>query len=300
MDFRRNLFKLLLIFATIGLLYYLYDNNGGKIESNNAKYVSNGTRIHFVDVDQGDCTLVESNGEFMLIDGGESEYKEKVMKYLNEHSVENIKYLIATHPHSDHIGSLSYIVNNYKIDNIIMPNVAHTAPVYSHFINAVAGKGIKTYEPVVGDNYTVGDCSFTIIGPSKYDDNLNNSSVAIKLVHGNDNFIFAGDAEKSEENDIIATGIVLSADLYKVNHHGSSTSSSDNFLKAISPKYAVISCGKANEYGHPHEAVLNKLEDIGAKIYRTDQSGDIVVETTGSGLKIIKGFTSDSQISPAA
>lgn len=300
MDIKRNAFKLILVIAAALLVSLTYFNNNGNSEIN-ADYNSDATRLHFIDVGQGDCTLIESNGEYMLIDAGEKSEEEKVKSYLTDMDIKDFKYVIATHPHSDHIGSMAEVLNNFNVENIILPEVSANTATFERMADAILSNNINTIAPKVGDNYTLGDCSFTIIAPYSYDEkNLNNDSVGIKLVHGNDKFIFMGDDEKTVEKEIIEKGVDIKADLYKVSHHGSSTSSTSAFIKAISPKYAVISCGKDNEYGHPHVETLDKLKKLGANIYRTDESGDIIFESTGNGLECIKGVLSGASLAPTA
>lgn len=300
----RNSIKLILILIVVAL-YYFYSNGSINTSDNTqapqdseSTYVSGGTRIHFVDVGQGDCTIIESNGEYMIIDAGEAKYRDDVTDYIRSLNIDTFKYAIASHPHSDHIGSLGYVISEFNVENIIMPDVTSTSRPYERLLNAINDKNVTAYEAIVGDNYNFGDCSFTIIGPSTYDeDNLNNDSVAIKLVHGNDKMILAGDAEEDEEEQILATGFDLDVDLFKAGHHGSRTSSTEPFLSAMTLKYVVISCGKGNEYGHPHKEALDRFKSMGIKYLRTDESGNIVFESTGNGLNILQGTISGSELS---
>ncbi|MGN1318252.1 MAG: ComEC/Rec2 family competence protein, partial [Lachnospirales bacterium] len=165
---------------------------------------------------------------------------------------------------------------------------------------SILSKNINTISPNVGDNYNFGDCSFTIISPYKYRDDLNNNSVGIKLVHGNDKIILMGDSEKVVENEVLKNGGDIKADLFKANHHGSNTSNTLKFLEAVSPKYVVISCGKDNEYGHPHKEAMESFKTVGSKIYRTDESGDIVFKSTGNGLECVKGAVSGTSLALGA
>lgn len=296
---KSNIFKIIAVTLIALLVLYNYIDINPSAENN--EYVSENTRIHFIDVGQGDCTLVESNGEYMLIDAGETGNEEKISNYLENMNITSLRYVIATHPHSDHIGSLAYIISNFDVDDIIMPKVSASTPTYKNFAKAVQQKNIKAIEPVVGDNYSFGDCSFTIIAPYTYDKkNMNNNSVCIKLVHGNDKVILTGDSEKAVEKKILKGNIDIDCDLYKAAHHGSSTSNSYNFVKAMSPQYAVISCGKNNDYGHPHIETVETFDKLGVTVYRTDESGDLVFESTGNGIKPKKGIISNTELTPAA
>lgn len=286
---------IVIIFCVVFFGIYYFKNNKVNTEIDTA--VSESTRIHFVDVGQGDCTIIESNGEYMLIDAGDYDKAEKVSKYIKDLNIDSFKFVIATHPHADHIGSMETIINNYTIDNFIMPNVEATSYSFEGMLKAVESHRLNVIEPVIGNNYSFGDCSFTIISPYKYDsDNMNNNSVGIKLTHGSDSFLFMGDTEKTVEQKIVDMGRDISCTLYKANHHGSSTSSSEDFLMAMMPEYVVISCGKNNNYGHPHPEILSRYKQLGMKIYRTDESGDIIVTSTGNGLKFNKGVLSGTSI----
>ncbi len=258
-------------------------NTGTSTSTNintNSKFV-----VNYIDVGQGDSELIECNGEFMLVDAGESDKGSVVVKYLKSRGVNKLNYVIATHPHSDHIGGMTEVLNNFTVDNIILPKVNNTTKTYTNMLKAIQQKNIKAIEPKIGNSYQLGDSTFTVIGPKKYDtENMNNDSVAFRLVYGNNSFIFCGDAETAEESDILASGQTLKSDVYKVSHHGSTTSSSTAFLNAIQPKYAIIEVGKDNSYGHPKEKTLKALAKIGATVYRTDLNGNIVVTSDGKTL----------------
>ncbi len=242
-------------------------------------------KIHFIDVGQADCTLVESNGMYMLIDGGEEDDGEPIIKYLKDNGVDKLTYIIATHPHADHIGGIDDVIDSFVTENVIMPKVSATTYCFERMINSIARSKAKVIEPVQGAVYTLGDFTFTILGPKHYDsDDLNNDSVAIKLVNKNDSFIFTGDAQTEEENDIIDSGIDISADVLKVGHHGSHSSTSDAFLNKVAPEYAVISVGEDNSYGHPAPSTMEKLNNRNIKIYRTDIHDTVTAVSTGNGI----------------
>lgn len=239
-------------------------------------------RVHFIDVGQGDCQLVETDGEFMLIDCGERDYSQKVLTYLKEHNVTRLKYVIATHPHSDHIGGMADIISNMEIDNFFMPDKAHTTKTFENMLYAIQKKGLEITIPQVGDVYSLGEGDFEFISPYEDDDNLNNVSLGIKLRHGIVSFVMCGDVEEKVEKEIIRKDI--SCNVLKLNHHGSSTSNSEEFLNATNPDMVVICCGKDNSYGHPHKEVLERLKQTNPKIFRTDEMGDIVFESDGTKL----------------
>lgn len=237
-------------------------------------------RVHFIDVGQGDCELIESDGEFMLIDCGEREYSDEVIDYLNEQGATTLKYVIATHPHSDHIGGMADVISQVNVENIIMPDKVHTTMTFENMLLAIEKKGLEITLPNIGDIYSLGEGDFEIISPYGDDDNLNNASVGIKLRHGNNSFVMCGDAESDMEYKIAQRDI--SCNVLKLNHHGSSTSNSDYYLDAASPETVVISCGKDNSYGHPHRETLEKINKRGLELLRTDELGTIIFESDGT------------------
>ena len=242
-------------------------------------------QVHFIDVGQGDSTLIESNGHYMLIDAGENNQADTVISYLRSQNVSTLDYVIGTHPHSDHIGGLDKVIEAFDIGKVILPPKEHTTRTFEDLLDAIAGKNLKITKPVVGDIYELGDASFQILAPNQdYGDDLNNWSVGIRLVYGNTAFVFTGDAEANAEADILANGLTLRADVLKAGHHGSRTSNSDSFLDSVQPSYAVISCGSGNTYGHPHQETMKKLEDRNIQIYRTDTQGNIVATTDGTDI----------------
>ncbi len=239
--------------------------------------------VSFLDVGQGDSILIASGGHFMLIDAGENDQGETVVSDLKEAGVETLDYVIGTHPHSDHIGGLDDVLHVFPAKAVILPPVSHTTAAFEDVLDAVAGQSLKLTKPVPGDSYELGGASFTILSPVKdYGDDLNNWSVGIRLVYGDNAFVLCGDAEEAAETDIAASGTPLSADVLKVGHHGSRTSTCDSFLKAVSPTWAVIQCGAGNSYGHPHPETLDKLEAAGVTVLRTDLEGTITAVSDGS------------------
>jgi len=245
--------------------------------------VNGNLEVHFIDVGQADCILVKNNNDAMLIDAGNNDDGDIIKSYLKEQNINRLDYLIGTHPHEDHIGGLDVVINNYDIGTIIMPSKATTTKTFEDVVNAIKNKGLAITKPVVGTKYTLGGAEFTILAPNKdYGDELNNYSVGIRLVYGNNSFVFTGDAEEEAENDIIATGLELKADVLKLGHHGSSTSTSSQFLKAVSPKCAVITCGKDNDYGHPHRETMTKISSL--EVYRTDEQGNIIAISDGTNI----------------
>lgn len=239
--------------------------------------------VHYIDVGQGDSILAESDGHYMLIDAGENDQADTVVSYLKQAGVTTLDYVIGTHPHSDHIGGLDKVIEEFTVGKVILPPVEHTTRTFEDVLNAVSNKGLKITKPVPGDTYGLGNASFTIVAPVKdYGNDLNNWSVGIRLTYGSNSFLMCGDAESQAESDMLDSGIPLKADVLKAGHHGSSTSTSSTFLKAVSPSYVVIQCGKDNSYGHPHKETMEKLEKAGCRIFRTDEDGTITASSDGT------------------
>ncbi|MBR2714669.1 MAG: MBL fold metallo-hydrolase [Ruminococcus sp.] len=233
--------------------------------------------VHFIDVGQGDCTLLESNGEFVLIDSGEKEYFDAVCSYLKENGVTTLKYVIATHPHTDHIGCMKEVINTFECENFITPETDCSTKTWLNVLNAVDKNDVNFIDPKVGDTYNFGESDFTIMGPaSSFYEDYNDYSVVTKVRCSTYSFLLMGDAENQAERDILDTTLSLKADVLKVGHHGSKTSTTPEFLEAVDPDYAVISCGKNNEYGHPHTEILSLLDDFSVKTYRTDELSTII------------------------
>lgn len=240
--------------------------------------------VHFIDVGQGDCTLIICDGEAMLIDAGNTYMGTAVQLYLTKQNVDCLKYVIGTHPDSDHIGGLDVILYKFDCETVIMPDKGNDTAAYRDVIDVMTQKGYVNTLPSVGDSYTLGSAAFTILSPSVEYEESNDNSVALLLKHGENTFLFTGDAEDAAEKDILNCGISVDADVYKAGHHGSETSSSAVFLDTVTPEYAVISCGQDNSYGHPHAETLNRLQSAGAKIFRTDVQGNIIVFSDGTKL----------------
>lgn len=241
--------------------------------------------VSFIDVGQGDSILIESGSSAMLIDAGTGSQGATVADYLNSRGVVSLDYVIGTHPDADHIGGLAQIIDAFDVDQVILPPKEHTTRTFEDLLDAVERNGLSVTSPVPGETYELGYGSFTIAAPvSDYGDDLNDWSVGIRLVCGNRSFLMCGDAEETAETDMVISGLPLDADVLKLNHHGSNTSSCELFLDAVNPSYAVISCGADNSYGHPHREVLERLNARNITVYRTDLLGTVTVSTDGEEL----------------
>ncbi len=243
-----------------------------------------GLEVQFLDVGQGDCIYITCGEDIMLIDTGLYEYKDKVLEYLGKQNIDKIDYLILTHPDSDHIGSAGAIVRNFDIDNIFAPDIERDTAAYGAFIEAAEDKGYVWAMPSIGTEYVFGDGIFRVLAPSWSHEDINDNSIVVKLEYGNTSYLFMGDAEEEEEMEIISMGHDVSADVIKLGHHGSKTSSSPEFLSLVEPRFAVISCGEGNEYGHPHAATMTKLLDMGVEMFRTDDQGIIISYSDGDNI----------------
>lgn len=247
--------------------------------------------VHFIDVGQGDCIYISAGGKSMLIDCGEASESGLVSGYLDDIGVRRLDYVVATHPHSDHMGGMSYIIESYDIGEVIMPYLDDsdipTTRYFEKFVDACAEKDLGVTDAEVGRVIELGDARAEIIAPVSRDyGNVNNYSVGILLSHGENDFIFTGDAEALAEEEMLSSGRLCEVEVYKVGHHGSDTSSSEDFMEEISPEYAVIMCGEGNSYGHPHDEIVERIEKYTDKIYRTDDCGDIVIESDGEKLSV--------------
>ncbi|MDP4088089.1 MAG: ComEC/Rec2 family competence protein [Bacillota bacterium] len=239
-------------------------------------------KVHFIDVGQADSILVQQGNAAMLVDGGNNEDGPGVKCYLEQQKITQLDYVVGTHAHEDHIGGLDTVINSFKVGKVYFPKQTATTATYKDFVKAVKNKGLSFTAPVVGDTFKLGDATCTIIAPNgtSYED-PNDYSIVIKVTYGNNSFLLTGDAEAKSEAEIVAKGMNISADVLKVGHHGSKSSTSQSFLDKVNPRYAVISVGKGNDYGHPTQETLNRLKNKGVKIYRTDENGTVIAVSNG-------------------
>ena len=246
-------------------------------------------KVYFIDVGQGDCILIEDGTSAMLIDAGNPENGPDIVSYIKKLGISKLDFVIATHPHADHIGGMADVINAFDIGRIIMPKVEHTTRTFENLLLTIRNKGLKITAPVPGTEYRLGNTSFTILAPnsSSYK-NLNDYSVVVRLTYGSTSFLFTGDAEQTSEKEILAKGYNIKSDVLKVGHHGSKTSTTTRFLDAVSPRYAVICVGANNQYGHPAPETLSKLAERGIKVYRIDEAGTIIATSDGKSISFNK------------
>jgi beta-lactamase superfamily II metal-dependent hydrolase len=250
-------------------------------------------KVHFIDVGQGDATLIQQinqdNTYNMLIDAGNNGDGEYLVEYLKDQGVETLDYIIGTHPHSDHIGGLDDVIKGFQVGAIIMPKVMANTRTFEEVMEAVSDKGLSITSPVPGTSYPLGEAEFTILAPNSDDyASLNDYSIANRIVFGSNSFIFTGDAEALSEEEILNNFNKrdLASDVFKLAHHGSSTSNTEDFLEAINPSYGIISCGQDNSYGHPHREIMAQLKARNILVFRTDLHGTIVINSDGKDISI--------------
>lgn len=241
--------------------------------------------MHFIDVGQGDCTLIECDGEYMLIDAGDIYKGSTVQLYLTKHNIDKLKYVVGTHPDDDHIGGLDVIITKYPIDTLFMPAITSDTKAYMEVLEAMDYKSLMQTVPDCDMEYKLGSATITFLSPSREYSDDNNNSIVTKITHGNNTFLLTGDAEYEAESYLGSyKQDMLLANVLKVGHHGSSSASSESFIDAVSPAYAVISCGKENKYGHPHQEVLDRLKNHDVAVFRTDEQGSIICTSDGKNL----------------
>lgn len=278
-----KLFKLILPLFIIILSLFLYQTN----DTSNYK---NQMTIHYIDVGQGDCILIQVNNKNLLIDSGPSSNRKSLLDYLENLNIKKLDYIIATHPHEDHIGNMDTIIRRYNIGSFYSPKVTHSSTTFENMISSLVDKNLKINilnRGVTGINLGE-NTSVSVYSPLEnlYSDNLNDYSPIIKITFLNNSFLFTGDAEISTENTVLSQNENLKCDILKIGHHGSSTSTSPDFITAVNPSIAIISVGKNNPYGHPTPEIISLLNSLNIKTIRTDINGSIIAISDGSNIKI--------------
>ena len=286
---RLSIFILALVLTLTSVLGINYDNVSFAAKQNTTKTET--LKVHYIDVGQGDSIFIQlPNGQTSLIDGGPGSSSKTVVNYLKKQKVKKIDYLIATHPHEDHIGGLTQVINTFDIGKVYMPDVTHTTKAFENLLLAIKNKGKKITVTKAGDVLVdEKNLKYEALAPNSDSyDNLNNYSIVLKLKYKNNAFLFMGDAEKPSEDEILNAGLDIKADVIKVGHHGSNSSSGGKFVTNVSPKHAVVSCGKGNSYGHPHKETINRFTGNKIKLYRTDRDGTVVFTSDGEKITVIK------------
>ena len=242
---------------------------------------SEGLTVHFIDVGQADSILLQCDGANMLIDGGNVEDSDLVVSYLQDQGVTYLDYVVNTHAHEDHVGGLAAVLAVYETGNVWCPVQEYDSKCFRDFVKYANQQELELIYPAPGSRYALGSATVTVLGPVEDYTDTNNTSIVLKVTYGETSFLFTGDAESEAEKGILAAGYDVSATVLKVGHHGSETSSCYQWIRAVAPKYAVISVGTGNSYGHPHEEPLSRFRDADAIVYRTDLQGHIVCQSDG-------------------
>lgn len=255
--------------------------------------------IHFIDVGQADATVLLCGGEVLMIDGGNPSDSSLVFSYLrNTLGIDHIDYMIATHPHDDHIGGLAAALNACSVGVLYSPISKYDSESFEHLLKYADKHNLSITVPQAGDEFKLGNATVQIISPIKHYGNINDMSISVRITHGSNSFLFTGDAEWDAEHDMVNSEFFLKSTLLHVGHHGSNTSSSYVFLREVMPEYAVISVGIDNPYDHPSENTLSRLQDTGARIFRTDIHGDIICTSDGVSIQFETEHIADEYSTP--
>ena len=238
-------------------------------------------QIDFIDVGQGDAALVQCDGHYMLVDGGDSKQSSRIYSILKNRSINYLDVMVATHPDADHIGGLSGALNYATVGVAYSPVTEHDTKTFQSFIKYLNKQGVSITVLKAGNTFKIGSATATVLGSRSLSSESNNNSIVLRIVYGNTSFLLTGDAEADEENSIMNSGQTLKSTVLKVAHHGSNSSSGYRFIREVDPQYAVISVGTGNQYDHPTENVLSRLRDADVKTYRTDMQGDITCTSDG-------------------
>lgn len=291
---RNKIYLLILIVLVLSIALIGCDDQA----SYTPKDYSNKLIVHFIDVGQGDSTFIEfPNGETSLIDAGTRGAGDKVVSYLNNLDVKKIDYLIATHPHEDHIGGLPKVIRNFDINKVYMPDKTSNTLIFEELLMEIQNKDLNITlgkgKDVIMDE---GKLKYSILAPNRNDYSIiNDFSIVTKIKYMDNSIIITGDAEKNSEKDILDSNYKLKADILRIGHHGGSTSSIKEFLEEARPDYSIISVGKDNSYGHPHKETLNRLNKIDTKIMKTDELGDIVFICDGKEVNLVEAPNLENQ-----
>ncbi len=276
-----RIFYTIIAFILVILFGYLSLNESYSKEH---PVISTDLIVEFIDVGQGDCIFISSNNHHMLIDGGNNADGKKITTYLEDKGVKELDYVVSTHPHEDHIGGLDNVLKAIPTKKVLMPDIITTTRTFEEVIDVIEQKEIPLVVPKIGDKYKLGDSLIEVIYINNNEEDLNESSIVLKLTYKDVSFLFTADSTSESEKKYLDKDIDV--DVLKVAHHGSKYSTSDEFLDRATPEFAIISLATENDYYYPHIATINRLKNHGAKIYQTNELGTIIVESDGTNINI--------------
>ena len=245
--------------------------------------------VHYIDVGQADSILLETEGKFMLIDGGNKEDGQLVISYLQQQGVEELEAVICTHAHEDHVGGLPSVLAVFPVKAVYAPTRTYSSKVFDSFLHYVDQQGLEVTIPAPGDKLALGGVDMTVVGPVKSYAETNDTSIVVLADYSETRFLFTGDMETPAENDMLdywGDRINWNVDVLKAGHHGSDTSSGYRFVYEADPEYAIVSVGTGNTYGHPSESILSRYGDAGIPLFRTDELGHVIVTTDGQNIAV--------------
>ena len=259
------------------------DSSSNEVTDEGSSFADGDLIVRFLDVGEGDACLITCGDVSMMIDGGPSSASQKIYSILDRLGIERLDYVVMTHPDADHVGGVAAALTHSTCGRCFCSVDSYDTKTFSSVKSRLNEMGISIEIPSYGDTFNLGEANVMFVGPISRDNaDSNNGSLVLRIDYGSTSFLFTGDAEQQEESDMVRAGVNLKADVLKVGHHGSSTSSIASFLSKVSPKYAIISVGEGNSYGHPKSEVLSRLDSLGAEIFRTDKQGSVIVESNGS------------------
>lgn len=297
---RIDLLIKLLIFAVCGAIAFLIVSKGlisedlfSPYPEQNPALGEDELRVHFINTDQSESILIQHGGKAILIDAASQGYEEKICNYLHTKDVSELELFVLTHPHSDHIGSAVSVLCDFPVKNLLLPDIPEEyrpeSALYDGVLTAAEEKGCPILFASPGQQFSLGDdVILSVLGPTEnYGTDYNDWSVVCRLTYGDVSFLFTGDMEVFGENDLLFSGTELSSTVLKIGHHGSNTSTGEAFLSAVDPEYAVILCGKDNDYHHPHPSTTAALREQGCTVYRSDLDGNIIFTTDGKEISVV-------------
>ena len=287
---RKLLSSFIALLLVISLITYINNSGEYQAENNTIQERQNSNLIiYFLDVGEADSVLINSEGEYILIDAGNYLDKDNLCEYFHNLGITNFTYVIGTHPHEDHIGGIAQILRKFSVEHLLMPDIKVEYNSYQSIITEAQKKNLAIETPEIDEELIVNNSKLKVLSIGNDKTDINNSSIVIKLAYQDISALFMADAEKETELKLLDKDI--KSTVLKVGHHGSGYASSAQFLKKVNPEYAIISVGKDNEYNHPREVVLNKLNTLGSKVYRTDTDGTIILLSDGERIDIKKEQT---------